>query len=63
MPVLSGLEVCECRARKFPWTYIVLSAHEDFTYVQKSIAARGTDYTEAQLEPEECGEVFLRGGA
>ena len=34
MPVLSGLEfICECRAREISVDYIVLSAHEDFTYV------------------------------
>ena len=41
--------------------YIVLSAHEDFTYVQKALRLGVIDYiSKLQLEPEECGEVFLR---
>ena len=62
MPVLSGLEfICECRAREISMDYIVLSAHEDFTYVQKALRLGVIDYiSKLQLEPEECGEVFLR---
>ncbi|WP_461881213.1 response regulator [Fusicatenibacter sp.] len=62
MPVLSGLEfICECRARGISMDYIVLSAHEDFTYVQKALRLGVLDYiSKLQLEPEECGEVFLR---
>lgn len=62
MPVLSGIEfICECKAREIPMDYIVLSAHEDFTYVQKAIRLGVLDYiSKLQLEPEECGEVFLR---
>ena len=41
--------------------YIVLSAHEDFTYVQKALRLGVLDYiSKLQLEPEECGDVFLR---
>ena len=60
--VLSGLEfICECRAREISMDYIVLSAHEDFTYVQKALRLGVIDYiSKLQLEPEECGEVFLR---
>lgn len=53
MPVLSGLEfICECRAREISMDYIVLSAHEDFTYVQKALRLGVIDYiSKLQLEP------------
>lgn len=62
MPVLSGLEfICECRTRQIDMDYIVLSAHEDFSYVQKALRLGVLDYlSKLQMEPEECGEVFLR---
>ena len=59
MPVLSGLEfICECRAREISMDYIVLSAHEDFTYVQKALRLGVIDYiSKLQLEPEEAADA------
>ncbi|MGN0316280.1 MAG: response regulator [Fusicatenibacter sp.] len=62
MPVLSGLDfICECRARGISMEYIVLSAHEDFSYVQKALRLGVLDYlSKMQLEPDECVEIFQR---
>ena len=66
MPVLSGLEfICECRAREISMDYIVLSAHEDFTYVQKALRLGVIDYiSKLQLESEkdrDCGRSGREG--
>ena len=62
MPVLSGLEfICECRAREISMDYIVLSAHEDFTYVQKALRLGVIDYiSKLQLEPDACGGAYSK---
>jgi two-component system response regulator YesN len=62
MPVLSGLDFIQESRKRWPsLTYVVLSFHEDFEYIQQALRLGALDYiSKLRLEEEDCAEVFRR---
>ena len=45
MPLMNGLELCECVKRLYPSVCIViLSSYDDFSYVKQALQLGATDY-------------------
>ena len=62
MPLMNGLELCECVKRLYPSVCIViLSSYDDFSYVKQALRLGATDYIlKAEMNAEDIANALQK---
>lgn len=62
MPLMNGLELCECVKRLYPSVCIViLSSYDDFSYVKQALQLGATDYIlKAEMNAEDIANALQK---